>query len=221
MKSLHRTAALVLALSLIGCGRPSSKVAVVLLDDSNSFQRFEESRESLAPAKQDRHYHGGIIGSLLHSDVFGLIMIRNGASEADTVIKPTRLVYNQYQPASRVAALKELSDQVRGLKRLGVTGTDIRGALYKASIILQDSQYSGYSKYLLIYSDLGEENARSFPIDLTGVKVRVLFFSPDLRPEMSNAFTPKVREWIANFEQWGAVQSLVIDVDNSRTLRLR
>ena len=196
---------------------PENTLTVFLLDLTRSFLWLQDAKNHLAPTDQDDFYTKGMIGCQKNNDVIAVVGITNYAKDEDTIIIPTTIVSNMYDPNIAKQSRQKLINKLNNIDYIDEPDTDMTGALYKAGIILSDSRYSGetHEKYLVIYSDLGDSNLHNFNIDLTNVNVVVLFFSPDMKPESLSQDKPDPDVWKIRFKDWGAKSVNIVYVDNS------
>lgn len=195
-------------------------LVILVIDGSGSFRYFKIAIDAIAPYEQDAFYTRGIIGSLPRNSIICVMVITNRASECDTAVPPTAISYNEFNPNSRVESMKPLSKRIRGIKFPDTYGTDVKGALYRAGLIVGNPNYADYRKAVLVFSDLADTEEKTFCPDLAGATVKVFFFSQDMEPEKTNIQKPVASDWIRYFNDFGAASAEIIDVDNSYNPRI-
>lgn len=197
-------------------------LVVILLDGSGTYEYFQASIDRIAPANQNTFYKGGLIGKLGRDCAVCLILITNAASENDIVIPTVPIRCNEFDPNSRLASIKALSDQIRAIETPDTFGTDIYGALYQATGVLADEAYLDYAKYVYVFSDLADtiDDYHKYDVNLNGATVKVFFFSTDLEYEKNNTQIPDPDAWTNYFKEHGTDSVTITKAINSFNAKL-
>jgi hypothetical protein len=187
--------------------KPKSKIVYVIKDDSGDFQKQHQSCiDCIAPAiaNNDKNLSCGVTGAVRGDDFFAYALITDRAKDSDTIIAPTKINYESNNGAKKKAARAKLIADIRNTPNSMTYGTDVYGALYQASVVLSDKAFDDYDKYLLIYSNMGDTaNVQTKEIKLTGVKVRVMFFTMPSNEAEKAEWTPDETRWRTQFEAMG------------------
>lgn len=195
-------------------------VVVIMDDGTGSYGFYDSSLQIIAPPPDGPFIDHGIVGKLTKGCVISMVMIVDKADPNNVILPATEVAYSEFNPNVKTESLRAIVDKIQSLKSPQTQGTDIYGALFQATEVFSDVQYAGFDKRLYIFSDLADTEGRSFPIDLTGVDVTVLFFSSDLEPEKSNVQKPDKEVWLRQFSDWGAKSANIIEAINSQNASL-
>jgi len=157
------------SLALVGCGdkKQHTRAVYMLVDTSGTYAK------ELDKAQQVAAY---LLAKLNPGDSFAIARVKSRSfSEKDIVAKVTLVK----DPLSANNQKRAFHDQILKMKqdvRQGSAYTDITGGMIQAAEFLNET--GAGNKMILIFSDMQEEldkkTVRSFPINLTGIRVVAL-----------------------------------------------
>lgn len=187
------------------------RLVVALMDSTGSFHYFEQSKAKLRRFAQ----------SLRPQDLLYVVVITPEATSADLRVRPDPGMLEllkradakrTYRPEVK-AYTADFVTQVDKLQYTGRRGTDIYGAIYRASQIFS-GECDHPVRYLLVFSDLGDTTARENLIGqiyLDNVMVRCFYFPDTLIQEEDKTLKPNPERWSRQFTDWGARSVTILD----------
>jgi len=183
------------------------KVLVVLMDNTSSFQSYLH-RALVNSSQYVNALEAG--DSLIFMPIDKESLSNNESPVSITIPRSkTTIVTRQTREAAKLIK-KAGIDRIMDLeKKPRATATDLNGAIVRAATLLNSGDFSGYRKYLLIYSDMDDNVGRKGLEGTTLSNVSVRFLYTELM-ERTQKF---VEAWKTYVLQLGASKVEVMTPD--------